>query len=227
MKPIVSDEVLRDAVLEELDSDPEVIAKHISVIASDGAVTLGGHVMTIHEKHVAVRAAERVAAVRAVADEIVVREPALHERADDEIAEEIAHRRWRDAQGPDSVAVQVRDGRVILHGEVESVLQRDAVESAAHQLTGVRAVDNLIKVKPHTQPSAAEIEQRVQEAIAHVGSPDPGSIQVTIIDGTVHLHGCLASLAALQAALDAAGTTPCVTDVESEIVVTVRENRSQ
>ena len=98
MKPTVSDKNLRDAVLNELDSDPEVIAKHISVTAIDGAVTLRGHVMSIHEKHVAVRAAERVDAVRAVADDIEVREPSLHERADDEIAEEIAH--LRSAGGP-------------------------------------------------------------------------------------------------------------------------------
>lgn len=85
MKPIISDKILRDAVVTELDSDPEVAAKHISVTAIDGAITLGGHVMTIHEKHVAVRAAERVHAVRAVADDIEVRPPSLHERADDEI----------------------------------------------------------------------------------------------------------------------------------------------
>src|SRR5262249_43599963 len=54
MKPMVSNEVLRDAVLKELDSDPEVDAKHIWVTATDGAIALGGHVVTIHEKHVAV-----------------------------------------------------------------------------------------------------------------------------------------------------------------------------
>lgn len=148
MKPIVSDEILRNAVVQELEDDPEVVARHVWVTAIDGSITLGGHVMTIHEKHVAVRAAERVDAVRAVADDIEVREPALHERADDEIAEEIAHLRgWRE-QIPDSVAVQVRDGRVILHGKVESPAQRDAAESAVIQLTGVRAVANLIDVEP-------------------------------------------------------------------------------
>ena len=148
MKPTVSDKNLRDAVLNELDSDPEVIAKHISVTAIDGAITLRGHVMSIHEKHVAVRAAERVDAVRAVADDIEVREPSLHERADDEIAEEVAHLRSAAGPIPDSVGVQVRDARVILHGEVESASQRDAAEDAVRHLTGVRVVDNLIKVKP-------------------------------------------------------------------------------
>jgi osmotically-inducible protein OsmY len=160
MKPMISDTILRDAVVKELDDDPEVAAKHISVIAIDGAIALGGHVMTYHEKHAAVRAAERVPAVRAVADDIEVREPALHERADDEIAEEIAHlRSWR-AQIPDSVGAQVHDGRVILHGQVESVSQRDAVESAVRGLTGVRDVGNLIEVK-QTEPAAADVESRL------------------------------------------------------------------
>jgi len=146
MKPIVSDNILRDAVVKELESDPEVAAEHIWVTAVEGAITLAGHVMTIHEKHVAVRAAERVQAVRAVADDIEVRSPSLHERADDEIAEEIAYVRGWGTEIPDSVGAQVREGRVFLHGRVESATQRDAVESAVRQLTGVRAVSNLIKV---------------------------------------------------------------------------------
>jgi osmotically-inducible protein OsmY len=156
MKPIISDEILRAAVVKELDSDPEVGAKHISVTAIDGAITLGGHVARDHEKHVALRAAERVSAVRAVADDIEVRPPSLHERADDEIAEEIAHLRSGRTQIPDSVGVQVRDGRAILHGQAESTSQRDAAESAVRRVTGVRVVGNLIEVKPQTEPTAAQ-----------------------------------------------------------------------
>jgi osmotically-inducible protein OsmY len=148
MKPLISDTILRDAVVKELEDDPEVTATHIWVTAIDGAVTLAGHVRTIHEKHVAVRAAERVDAVRALADDIEVREPSLHERGDDEIAEEIAHLRGWHTPIPDSVAAQVRNGRVILHGQVEAAAQRDAAETAVRRLTGVRVVDNLITVKP-------------------------------------------------------------------------------
>ena len=54
MKPMISDKILRDAVVTELERDPAVVAKHVSVTAIDGAITLGGHVMSIHEKHVAV-----------------------------------------------------------------------------------------------------------------------------------------------------------------------------
>ncbi|HYY63725.1 MAG TPA: BON domain-containing protein [Gaiellaceae bacterium] len=219
MKPTVSDKNLRDAVLNELASDPEVIATHISVTAIDGAITLRGHVMSIHERHVAVRAAERVDAVKAVADDIEVREPSLHERADDEIAEQIAHLRSARGPIPDAVAVQVRDARVILHGEVESASQRDAAESAVRHLTGVRVVDNLLKVKSESKPTAADIELRVHEAIAHTADLHARSIRVTMNDNTVHLHGHLPSLAALQTALRAAETAPGIKAVESEIVV--------
>jgi osmotically-inducible protein OsmY len=155
MKPMISDKTLRDAVVTELERDSEIAAKHISVTAVDGAITLAGHVATIHEKHEAVRAAERVDAVRALADDIEVESPSLHERADDEIAEEIAHlRSWRTPI-PDSVAAQVSDGRVILHGQVELASQRDDAERAVHHLKGVRDVGNLIEVKPRTEPSVA------------------------------------------------------------------------
>jgi osmotically-inducible protein OsmY len=226
MKPLISDTILRDAVLKELEDDPEVVAKHIWVTAVDGAVTLAGHVMTIHEKHVAVRAAERVDAVRAVADDIEVREPSLHERADDEIAEEIANLRGWHTPIPDSVAVQVRDGRVILHGQVESAAQRDTAENAVRPLTGVRVVDNLITVKPQTEQAAADVEHRVHEAIAPMAELDAPSIRVTVNAGTVRLGGHVDSLAALQTALHAAETAPGVTAVESEIVVTLQEDRS-
>jgi osmotically-inducible protein OsmY len=224
MKWPVSDKALRDAVQRELESDPEVAAKYISVTAIDGAITLGGHVGTVHEKHVAVRAAERVRPVRAVADDIQVRPPSLHGRADDEIAEEIAHlRRW-PAQIPDPVAAEVRDGRVVLHGQVESASERDAAESAVSQLTGVCVVDNLIKVKPPTEPTAADVERRVQDAIArmtelHAADLHARSIRVTVADSTAHLYGHLPSVVALQTALQAAKTARGVTAVVSEIVV--------
>ena len=220
MKPMMSDKLLQAAVVRELESDPEVAAKHVSVIAIDGAITLGGHVRTNHEKHEAVRAAERVPAVRAVADAIEVRPPSLHDRADGEIAEEVAHlRSWRP-QIPDSVAAQVRDGRVILHGQVESASEQNATERAVRQLTGVRGVDNLIKVKPRTEPTAADVERRVQEAIRQQGDFHGRSVRVRMNNGTVHLYGHLPSLAALKTALHAAETAPGVTVVESEIAVT-------
>jgi hypothetical protein len=44
----ISDEILRDTMVKELERDPEIDAKYTSVTALDDAITLGGHVMTNH-----------------------------------------------------------------------------------------------------------------------------------------------------------------------------------
>ncbi len=86
----MSDSELQSAVMQELEFDPQVDAAHIGVSAKDGAVTLTGHVSSYSEKVAAVRAAERVYGVRAVADEIKVKLPGSDVRDDTEIAAEIA-----------------------------------------------------------------------------------------------------------------------------------------
>src|ERR671935_187574 len=125
----------------------------------------------------------------------------------------------QEDRSPTQSPYKGRDARVILHGEVESASQRDAAESAVLHLTGVRVVDSLLKVKSESKPTAADIELRVHEAIAHTADLHARSIRVTMNDNTVHLHGHLPSLAALQTALRAAETAPGIKAVESEIVV--------
>lgn len=223
MKPILDNETLRTAVEKELESDPEVDPRHISVTAVDGAITLGGSVVTYHQKHAAVRAAERVEAVMVVADEIAVGSESQNVNSDAAIAEEIAQLRAQDLEAPDSVGVQVRDGRVFLHGQVASTSDRDFVEGRAHGLAGAPAVVDLVEIKPQTNGTSADVERHVREAIAHLPNLEARSIRVTLKDGTAQLRGRLSSLDALQAVLNAAETTPGVEAVESEIVVMLHE----
>jgi osmotically-inducible protein OsmY len=67
MKTSTSDNALGDAVRSELEWDPKVDQTHIGVAAADGAVTLTGYVRSYAQEHAAVRAAERIYGVRAVA----------------------------------------------------------------------------------------------------------------------------------------------------------------
>ena len=60
MKPGTPDKTIEDAVMLELEWDPEVGAAHIAVSAKDGAVVLTGHVSSYVERLTAVRAAERI-----------------------------------------------------------------------------------------------------------------------------------------------------------------------
>jgi osmotically-inducible protein OsmY len=124
-----ADADVRQDVIHELQWDPQVSGPDaISVAVQDGAVTLGGHAATYAEKLAAVRAAERVDGVRAVADEIKVR-IAGQPRDDSDIARAIAHVLEWNTQIPEGkVHAQVRGGWVMLDGEAEYAYQRHEVE---------------------------------------------------------------------------------------------------
>ncbi|MGZ4410222.1 MAG: BON domain-containing protein [Gaiellaceae bacterium] len=214
----MDDQTLQRRVMEELEWDPKIDAAHIGVAAKDGAVTLTGHVASYSEKYAAVRAAERVYGVKAVADEIQVRLPASSVRDDTDLAEAVARElRWNTLV-PDTVDAEVRHGIVTLRGEVEWAYQREEAERAVRHLTGVLSVANMIVVKPKVKPS--EIEKRVSEAIQRAASLDARSIWVTTTNGAVHLHGHVHSLYEKRLAENAAKAAPGVVEVDNEILVT-------
>jgi osmotically-inducible protein OsmY len=146
VKTTIYDEILRLAVAAELDLDPEVDATHIGVAAKDGAVTLSGYVPSDADKVAAVRAAERVDGVQAVADDVAVQLRLPGKFTDAEIAEQIARRRNWNPEIPATIEAEVADGHVTLRGVVASSYQRKLAEDAVRNLLGVRDVANEISI---------------------------------------------------------------------------------
>jgi osmotically-inducible protein OsmY len=213
----MNDEALQEDVLEELKWDPEIEPAHIGVAVKDGAVTLSGHVATYAEKWAAVKAAERVEGVVAVADEIKVKLPSSSVRDDSDIAESIARGFRSHVSIPDSVDAEVRDGFVTLRGEVTWSYQRDAAERVARTTMGVTGVSNLITVKPKVK--AEQVEQRIENAIRRMADLDASQITVTATNGTVHLRGRVHSWYEKQLAEREARSAPGVAHVDNEITV--------
>ena len=65
-----ADRLLRDAVMRQLEWDPEIVSQDISASAKDGTVTLTGFVHTYAEKVAADKATKRVYGVKAIANDI-------------------------------------------------------------------------------------------------------------------------------------------------------------
>ncbi len=81
-----TDTELKNDVLAELKYEPGVNISEIGVLVQDGAVTLNGFVTNYGEKWNAVVATKRVAGVRAIPDDIVVKLASLLIRTDGDIA---------------------------------------------------------------------------------------------------------------------------------------------
>ena len=211
-------QLLRD-VQDQLKWEPSIRDDEIGVAVKDGVVTLSGHVSSFADRYIAIYVVERVAGVKAVADEIEVKLPSSHERTDTELAHAAVQVLGWHVQVPDDrVKVAVRDGWITLEGEVEWQYQRAAAERALRNLKGVRGVRNLVSVKPKLI-SEYDVSQIIKDALRRSADVVADHISVETHDGAITLRGSVRSLAELRDAERAAWGAPGVTRVDDRLVV--------
>ena len=214
-----SNSQLQTDVLQELKFEPSIDAAGIGVTAKDGIVSLTGYVNSYVAEYTAVRAAERVAGVKAVTDELKVDLPAFHVRNDEDIARAAINALQWDVWVPsDHIKVKVADGWLTLDGEVEFKYQQNAAENAVRNLTGVRGVTNLIAIKkPAVMPS--EVKANIEYALRRAAEVDAEHITVKVVDDKVILKGNVSSWAERSEAERVAWSTPGVRTVEDDLVI--------
>lgn len=214
----MKDEELRRNVLDALEFDPRIDATGIGVAASQGVVTLTGHVGTYSEKYDAEKVAAHVKGVRGIAQDIEVRTGYEQGNSDDELAKRALNSIGWNASIPDNkVQVKVQQGWVTLTGEVSWNFQRAAAESAVRRLSGVKGVANLIKLDAGVQIN--DVKERIQRALQRSAELEAHDIQVAVHDRKVTLTGKVRSWSDRHAAEQAAWSTPSVIGVEDKLVV--------
>jgi osmotically-inducible protein OsmY len=207
---------LKKAVEDELEWEPSIDAEHIGVSVDDGIVTLTGHVRTYNEKLVAEAATKRVKGVRAIAQEIVVRYPDDKKTADDQIAKRVLDViAWDSTIPKGKITVKVQSGIVTLSGEVDWFFQRDDAQNAVRKLTGVKAISNLVTIKP--RPNVSDIKQRIETALKRNAELEADSIRVSVLDGRVTLNGKVKAWYERDLAERTAWSAPGVTAVDDRI----------
>jgi osmotically-inducible protein OsmY len=211
-----NDSDLERSVLGQLEWDPQIISKDISVVAKDHVVTLTGFVHSYPEKLAAERAAKAVYGVRAVANDIEVKPGS--ERTDPEIARDIVHAMRIDISVPDDrITTSIHKGWVTLEGTVNWHFQRAGAERCARNANGVRGVLNKIQLKPAV--SAAGVKTKIEEALRRNAEVDARRVSVWENEGTVHLYGSVRSYTEREEAEQAAWSAPGVVDVKDHITV--------
>jgi osmotically-inducible protein OsmY len=208
---------LQDDVIDELRWEPRVDASAIGVSAREGSVTLTGHAATYAQKLDAVRAAERVDGVTAVADELEVHlsgDPL----DDSDVAKAIADALKWSSTVPTTVHAEVDKGWVVLTGEVNWSFQRDDAYGIVQGVKGVMGVTNLVTVKPTASPIA--VEDKIRSAFERNADLDADGISVKVSDGAVELGGHVHSLLEANIAETAAWSAPGVHSVERHLTVT-------
>lgn len=210
-------DILRD-VTDELHWTPTVDDKDISVKVSGGVVTLSGYVTSLDEAANAVRAAKRVAGVRALADELMVNIPFSTSLPDPDIARNAVAALERELpEAARLIRVLVHDGRVTLEGKVEWQYQRMRAEKCVRKLIGVRVLSNQITLEG--KPIAADIKDRIGAALKRSAQLDADGINVVIDGNQVTLTGRVRSWSEHEEAADTAWSAPGVLEVRNHLCV--------
>ena len=206
---------VRDAVMRQLDWDPEVDASAVGVAARTGTVTLTGFIDSYSGKLAAERAAKRVHGVRAVANDIQVR--LRLERTDADIAQDAARALELRNTIPEGVPAVVHNSPVTLTGRVEWLYQKESAETAVQHLRGVRGVFNHITVTPRAP--ARDVHRRIVKALHQDADVDGRQITVTVSDTTATLTGTVGTWLQRDCAERAAANAPGIAHVANRIVV--------
>ena len=187
-----TDMELQKDVVEELRWEPRLKEDEIGIAVKDGVVTLTGFVPDYAQRRTAAKAAERVAGVRAVAQELVVKVPELFHRSDTELAHQVVNALFWDVEVPNQkIQAKVEDGWVTLEGAVDWQFQRNAAERAVRYLAGIKGVRNMVTIAPMASPY--DVAQRIKAALHRTADVEAKRVQVTATDGKVVLTGTVRS----------------------------------
>lgn len=210
---------LQRAVLDELAWDARVDAADIGVEVDHGVVTLTGTVDSYAKKHAAQQAAHRLAGVRDVANDIVVRPVGSKGRTDTEIAQAVRHAlEWNALVPADRIRSTVEQGEVKLEGSVDSWTEREEAARAIRSLAGVRAVINELSVTPEWV-EAEIVRGSIEDALRRQVEREADRIHVSVRDGIVHLSGTVRTWAERRAIVGAASHAPGIRDFVDDLVV--------
>jgi osmotically-inducible protein OsmY len=212
---------LQHDVVAELAWEPRIDETHVVVDAVDGVITLSGSVPSYAQKWDAERAAERVAGVRSVANELAVSPTPAAQRSDTQLAHAVADALAWDIQVPgDKIKSAVSNGWVRLEGTVEWRYQRDAAIRAIRNIAGIRGVTNEIVVKP-LPVSTYDVTREIRQALERRADRTANNISVEASDGVVTLKGTVSSFGDRRAAEGAAWSARGVKAVKDEIAVLI------
>jgi osmotically-inducible protein OsmY len=213
-----SDMELQKDVAEELKWDPRVNDDEIGIAVRGGVVTLTGTVPDFAQQWAAAKAVERVAGVRAVAQELKVKVPDAHRRSDTELARQVVNALAWDIEVPhEKIKARVENGWVTLEGEVDWQFQRNAAERDVRYLTGIGGVSNMLQLKAHVSPY--DVTQRIKSALRRSADADASKIHVAAAEGKVTLTGTVRSWSERADAERAAWSTTGVTTVDDRLSI--------
>lgn len=210
---------IKNDVLDELAWQPNIDETQIGVIVNDGIVTLTGTVFTYAIKMAVVKTIEKIAGVKAIAEDIKIGYISSLNKTDTEISNSALNAiEWNASVPNNNVIIEVDNGWITLVGELEWAYQRDAAKRTVEYLPGVKGVTNNITLK-QSMIKPQDIQQKIKKAFDRSASIDAKNINVDVHDHKVTLTGKVHSITEKNDAEKVTFNAPGVYIIQNELEV--------
>lgn len=199
-----SDKEIARAIEDAFLYDPRVMAFNPEVAVENGVVTLRGIVDNLEAKGAAERDARNTRGVWMVKNLIKVRPDV--EMSDEDIAERVRRTIRSDpALERHEITVTVYNGKVYLHGAVDSKFEKKRADARVARVKGVVDLENNLAVdRSWVAKTDWEIKKNVESELFWNSLIDSETITVTVSGGEVTLKGSVADRQAYHAATEEA-----------------------
>lgn len=214
---------IQQDVLRELAWDTHVSPTEVAVLVKNGVVTLVGTVDSWAKVRAAEQAAHRVAGVRDVANDLVVKVADDARRTDTEVAQAVRRSLEWDIRVPEALITStVSQGVVTLEGAVPHWNQRADAEAAVAHLMGVRRVLNHVVVEPTEMIDLDQVRAAVARALERHANREASRVDLHAQEGAVEVSGSVESHHDKYAVLGAVRGTRGVREVTDRLTVRPR-----
>ena len=214
----MSDNALKQDILDELEFEPRVDASKIGVSVQDGIVTLSGHVGSFSEKRAAEKAVLRVKGVRGIAEDIEVR-PSIGEGVhDDEIARRVSDTlRWSTLVPDGRIVVEVDHGNVTLTGKLDWAYQKRGALDVVDGIRGVTGVIDQIELSERVAPR--DVKGAIESSLRRNAELEGRAVEVGVKGNKVTLTGRVRTWRDRHVAEEAAWAVAGVNEVRNQLAV--------
>jgi osmotically-inducible protein OsmY len=222
-RKMVSDNRLRTDVLAAVVDDPAVDPFQFRYVVEDGKVEIRGQGSDRQKRRVT-ETVSRVRGVREVQSPVSLPKGADPNWAapvtDEEIERAIVDAVARDPNADLShVEIFVQDGAVALSGTTPNMRTRQAIEKNARAMQGVKAVRNLIEVKPKYIRDDERLVRDVRTALSFEPLLNSNRIQVSASRGRVTLKGQVTSSWKKERATELGSEVFGVISIENDLAI--------